>query len=196
MVEAGEPEWYEVPEGAVIRSRFPRTFFGRTEGEGWMPRSYDEAKRCEVCGEACWGPKHRRTCSSSCRSRRNRLIKARAPLGLEEVAREILTLKESGSAAYSRLLPHLFREVAAELRRRGWNPIELLLTIPDEPVGESELDHDGSLPARKWLRPPEQELENIERLILERQRDGRSTEWHFVRREELRRALGHVRPPR
>ena len=45
--------------------------------------------------------------------------------GLLQLCEEILRRRSEGRASYSKLLPRLFRRVAADLRMRGWDPTEL-----------------------------------------------------------------------
>jgi len=103
-----------------------------------------------------------------------------------------------GSASYSKLLPRLFRATAAELRKRGWDPIELLLTIPDDPATASDsapggIESDGTQ-RRKWLHPPEQELKLLEETIAHREEEGFSTIWHRERAQKLRELLNARAP--
>lgn len=157
-----------------------------------MPRLYQVTRSCVECGEPFWGAARSRFCCQRCRKRRWRAIQTRTPLELAELCAEVVRRNEAGSEAYSKLLPRLFRIVGAELRRREWDPIELLLTIPDEPGPAQERaadDMDEARPVRRWLRPPDAELAEIERLIGERERDGLATDWHQHRREQLLRFL-------
>src|SRR5438105_57742 len=104
-------------------------------------RLYDIERTCEECGERFWGTARASCCSPSCYSRRWRARRAKARvLGLAELCREVLHRSEKGSAGWSKLLPRLFRQAAVELRKLGWDPFELLLTIPHEPAS----DHDSS----------------------------------------------------
>ena len=95
------------------------------------------------------------------------------------------------SAAYSKLLIRLLRLVAADLRKRGWDPVELLQGTPDDPItGNDDAPGgiEGEPPSRtKWLHSPALELELLEETIERRERThgpGRS-DWHEARRADL-----------
>lgn len=94
-----------------------------------------------------------------------------------------------GGASYSKLLPRLFRATAAELRMRGWDPIELLINRPDDPVSESDAalgGHDGaSPPRRRWHYPPEVELQRLDTMIAERLKRGAEVTWFVERRAQI-----------
>jgi hypothetical protein len=88
-----------------------------------------------------------------------------------------------------RLLARLFRACAAELRRRGLDPIELLMSVPDDPASDADTAPGGIRGAaptrRKWLYPPEVELEKLDEVIAKRLERGHSVAWHEERREQL-----------
>jgi hypothetical protein len=190
--QRASPRDAEASEGAVIRSPFP----GNASPRDPKPRAavrglYQVTRTCVECGESFWGTARSRFCCQRCRKRRWRAIQTRTPLELGELCAEILNRSQAGSDAYGKLLPRLFRVVGAELRRREWDPIELLLSIPDEPAPAPDADiSDASgapRPRRRWLRPPDSELAEIERLIEERESAGLSVEWHQHRRQQLQR---------
>lgn len=196
MTRAGDqresPRDAEASEGAVIRSPFP----GNDSPRDPEPRAparglYQVTRSCEECGESFWGTARARFCCQRCRKRRWRAVQTRTPLELAELCTAILDRSQAGSDAYGKLLPRLFRVVAAELRRREWDAIELLLSIPDEPAPAPSDDHSDNSGAartvRRWLRPPDSELAEIEGLIKERESAGLSVEWHLHRRQQLQR---------
>ena len=84
-------------------------------------------------------------------------------------------------------------EVAVELRKRGWDPIELLLSAPDEPASPGDVAAggiEGAAPARRrWLHAPEEELALLETRIAERAERGKASPWHVERRSQLLRLL-------
>ena len=149
---------------------------------------------CEQCGEFFWSSARARFCSQPCRLRHWR---ARQPLRIGPADPTLLGLcaevlkrgKSDGSDSAAKLLPRLFRAVAAELRKRGWDPIELLMTTPTEPATNRDTAPGGIAGApperRKWLYPPEVELEKLEALITARLAKSESVEWHLERREQL-----------
>lgn len=157
--------------------------------------SYYKAERvCEECGGAFWGTARSRTCSGSCRSRQWRAAKAQErSRALAELCERIVLRHKAGSASYSKLLHRLLRTVAGELRERGWNPLEVLCGVPEDPVtgtDEAPGGIDGVAPNRvKWLHPPEDELQLLERSIAARQAQGRSVAWHEARVAQLRGGL-------
>jgi hypothetical protein len=110
----------------------------------------------------------------------------------------VMMRRASGSASYSKLLPRLFRATAAELRKRGWDPFELLMSMPDDPATASDTAPGGieleGTRRRKWLHPPEQELKILEETIAQREEEGFSTTWHCARAEKLRELLSARKP--
>jgi hypothetical protein len=97
----------------------------------------------------------------------------------------VLERVAKSSESYAKLLPLLFRATAAELRRKGWDPLELLHSMPDDPVSSDDAGPEGTIPARKWLYPPEEEIKKLEQVIVARAREGRSYAWHYTRRATL-----------
>ncbi len=157
-------------------------------------RLYENERLCEECGEAFWGTAGAQCCSASCRSKRWRAKKAKARcVDLAEICEEVLRRRNESSAAYSKLLPRLFRQVSVELRRRGWDPIELLISAPEQPAAEVDGAPGGvegvSPDRRRWLHPPEREIELLDQAISQRASSGHSTEWHRHRRTQLARLL-------
>lgn len=157
-------------------------------------RLYEVEHLCDWCGEPFWGGRDRECCHPNCYSRRWRARKALgADATLENTCRELLARKSAGSQAYSKLLPMLFRIAAAELRKRGWDPFELLFTVPEEPAtvdAHAGGAVEGTRPARRrWLHPPDEELVKLESLIRERLANGRPVDWHVGRREVVLRLL-------
>jgi hypothetical protein len=158
-----------------------------------MPTYYKVERSCEECGERFWST-GAQVCSVACRSRRWRKNQAKErSVTLADICKEVMMRRAVGSAAYSKLLPRLFRATATELRKRGWDPLELLMSMPDDPATPHDtspggIATDGSQ-RRKWLHAPEQELKLLEEKIAERQQDGLSTTWHSQRAEKLREVL-------
>ena len=158
-----------------------------------MRGPYSQSERiCDACGESFWGTEAALYCSKPCRQRSYRARQAWMGLGTAELpalCAEITARGERGGASYSKLLPRLFRAAAAELRKRGWDPIELLMTRPDEPASEKDTAPggiEGKPPERRrWLFPPEAELEKLEAIIKERLSRGLSVAWHLERREQI-----------
>ena len=150
---------------------------------------------CEECGERFWaGSPNAATCCSSCRSRRWRAKQARiAGNDLAGLCTEVVARHAEGSAAYSKMLPRLLRQTAVELRRRGWDPLELILSVPDQPAtadDDAPGGFEGAWPnRRKWLHPPDKELEIINKRIAEMAALGRRAPWHTKRRAILVRRL-------
>ena len=153
-------------------------------------------RRCDQCGEPFWGTARATYCSKACRQRAAR---AREPYGLGGelaalCAQMIEAKREDDESSPRKLLPRLFRAVARELREQGWDPIELLLAQrPDDPVSEDDTAPGGiegvSGRRRKWLFPPEEELERLQEVILQRKSEGSGVEWYERRRDQLRRLL-------
>jgi hypothetical protein len=155
---------------------------------------------CAECGEKFWGTRGAQFCSSPCRARQWRRSNAVTQAeSLADICKEILMRRTGGSASYSKLLPRLFRVTAAELRKRGWDPIELLLSIPDDPASATDTAPGGiegqSPRRRKWLHPPERELELLKEKIEEREEDGLPADWHRARVQQLEAILA-ARAPR
>ena len=154
---------------------------------------FSRAERfCDQCGEVFWGAERAKFCSQPCRLRSWRArqsSRALLPLHVELCQDVVRRHQGSDWGAASKLLPRLFRALAAELRKRGWDPIELLMSMPDEPASESDRapgGMSGKPPARrKWLYPPEAELEKLEALISARLLHGEDVGWHLERREQL-----------
>jgi hypothetical protein len=156
-----------------------------------MASYYKTERVCDECGSPFWGTARSRFFSSSCRCRRWRAAKAQErSRALVELCNRIVLRHKAGSGSYSKLLHRLLRTVAAELRDRDWNPLELLSGAPDDPVTGAEDAPggvEGEAPNRvKWLHPPDQELELLERSIATRQAQGRSIAWHLARLTQLR----------
>lgn len=157
-------------------------------------RLYDVERICEECGERFWGSARASCCSPACYSRRWRVRKARARIvGLADICSEVLKRGEKGSASWSKLLPRLFRQTTVELRKLGWDPFELLLSVPNEPATDSDFSPGGISGAapgrRRWLHPPDVELELLTTLIVQRRASGRSVDWHLRRAETLRQII-------
>lgn len=169
--------------------RAERWFPGRMHGP-----YFKASLTCDECGERFWGMERARYCSSACRQRGYRARKPGLGPELGDVCREVVErLEDRYRGVPSKLLPRLFRATAAELRRRGWDPIELLMGMPQDPVTQSDaspggIEHYGSR-KRKWLHPPEVELQKLEAAIALREEERLSTEWHRERREKLLRLL-------
>lgn len=145
---------------------------------------------CNGCGEPFWGGPRANFCSAACRCRRWRAKQAqRRAVELHELCEEVGRRVEEGSASYSKLLPRLLRATAAELRRLGWEPIELLLSHPPHPAAEGDSAPggiEGEAPERRrWLYPPDQELLLIEEEISDREARGVGVAWHRRRQAHL-----------
>lgn len=164
-----------------------------------MERFYEHERRCTECGETFWGTAKANFCSPACKVRRWRAARTGTQSAeLAQVCEEILRRRAQGCASYAKLLPRLFRRVATDLRLRGWDPIELLLSIPDEPATANE-DAPGGVEClaprrRRWLHAPERELELLYAEILRRKKSGRSTAWYVARAQQLRDALAARTP--
>lgn len=153
-------------------------------------------RACQQCGERFWGGARARYCSSSCRQQSYR---ARQPYGLGPTELRDLCARMAGAtrddelSSPRKLLPRLFRAVARELRAAGWDPIELLLTMPDAPVSEDDSAPGGihgEAPARrKWLLSPEDELRRLDEQISQRLAEGSGVAWHMQRRKQILRVL-------
>jgi hypothetical protein len=158
-----------------------------------MRGPYSQSERvCEDCAEKFWGTEAARYCSKPCRQRGWRARKTWLGLrsaDLPGLCAEVHARGQLGGASYSKLLPRLFRTTAAELRRRGWEPIELLMSKPDDPAAEADTAPGGvegtSPQRRRWLYPPEVELEKLEALITARLERGQSVDWYLERREQI-----------
>ncbi len=164
-----------------------------------MERFYEHERRCTECGEPFWGTAKANFCSPACKVRRWRAARTGTQSAeLAQVCEEILRRRTQGRASYAKLLPRLFRRVATDLRLRGWDPIALLLSIPDEPANASE-DAPGGVEGlapkrRRWLHSPERELELLQAAVLKRKQAGRSTAWYLARAEHLRAAIAARTP--
>lgn len=163
-----------------------------------MPAYYKVERTCEECGEQFWST-GALVCSVACRSRQWRKNKAKErSVTLADICKEVMMRRASGSASYSKLLPRLFRATAVELRKRGWDPFELLISMPDDPATPGDtapggIEREGTQ-RRKWLHAPEQELKLLEEKIAERGEHGVSTIWHRARAEKLRELLAARKP--
>jgi hypothetical protein len=155
-------------------------------------------RQCEQCGERLWGSERQRFCGPSCQQRARRAARSQ-PF---KTGRDLVTLcgavleraREHGDGvSAAKLLPRLFRAVARELRERGWDPIELLMTTPEDPASEDDVAPggiSGTRPhRRKWLYPPEAELEKLAAIIAKREEQGHSVAWHVERMEQIREYL-------
>jgi hypothetical protein len=153
---------------------------------------------CEECGEALWGSERQRFCKPACQQRARRAERTR-PF---KTGRDLVTLcgavlerakEHAAGAPAAKLLPRLFRAVARELRARGWDPIELLMTSPEDPASEDDVAPGGILGTRphrrKWLYPPEAELEKLAAIIAKREEQGHSVVWHVERMDQIREYL-------
>jgi hypothetical protein len=149
---------------------------------------------CAWCGGTFWGSARARFDSSSCRGRYRRanLAHRGAPV-LAAACQEILDRRDACSASYSKLIPRVFRAAAAELQRRGWDPIELLISHPDDPAADPDTAPGGiegeGMQRRKWLYPPEEEALKLRGAIRMRSKKGQSVAWHQARLQTLEKAL-------
>ena len=152
---------------------------------------FQSERTCEECAERFWGTEAARFCSKPCRQRAWRANRSNplADSDLAGVCRDLLGRAQGTGGLPGKILPRLFRAAARELRLRGWDPIELLMSLPDEPASETDRapgGMSGKPPARrKWLYPPEAELEKLEALIAARLLHGEDVGWHLERREQL-----------
>ena len=162
-----------------------------------MVSSYARSeRRCEWCGERFWGTARAVYCSKSCRQRAYR---AKQPYGLGPselsglCAHMLSGEGRVGRSSPRKLVPRLFRAAAKELRKQGWDPIELLLSEPDDPASDDDTAPggiEGEVPKRrKWLYPPEVELAKIEAQIIQRRLEGSGVGWYERRRDQLVRLL-------
>ncbi len=158
-----------------------------------VPRYFEEERICEECGERFWGTVKANFCGVSCRCRAWR--KQRSMVGGAQVAELCAQVLErrTGAGASSKLYPRLFRALAAELRKSGWDPIELLMTRPDEPASDEDIapgGFEGKAPERRrWLHAPEREVELLAQDIQTRSAEGRSVTWHQKRHAQLQAVL-------
>jgi hypothetical protein len=153
-------------------------------------------RRCGCCGELFWGSARAAYCSGACRQRSYR---ARHPYGLgaselsELCERVISGDRNAGQCSARKLLPRLLRAAAKEMRKQGWDPVELLLSKPDDPASDDDTAPggiEGSSPHRKkWLYAPEEELARIEQKIIQRRLEGSGVGWYERRRDQLARLL-------
>lgn len=159
-----------------------------------MGKFYEHERSCDECGNPFWGTARARYCSAVCRVRHWRAVNAHGPaISVSTICIEILARQQDGGGSYSKLLPRFFRGIARDLRARGWDPIQLLLATPDEPVTASDDAPggiEGSAPnRRRWLHPPEREIILLDEAIALRLESKRSIEWHLARRQQLQAAL-------
>jgi hypothetical protein len=155
-----------------------------------MAEYYKCERTCDECASTFWGTAGAKFCSASCRSRRWRELKvADRSRPLAETCEQVARLSHGRSAAYSKLLIRLLRLVAADLRSRGWDPVELLNGKPEDPVtgaDESPGGIEGESPNRvKRLHSPALELELLEETIERRTNQGKESDWHTARRDAL-----------
>jgi hypothetical protein len=159
-----------------------------------MPLLSKVTRTCLCCGDTFWGTRRANFCSSSCRGRHRRMQRAThgAPV-LAAACEELLQRRAAGSASYSKLLPRIFRAAAAELTRGGWEPLELLITRPDDPAGADDTSPGGvegeGRQRRKWLYPPDEEVLILQSVIRTRQQRGQSVGWYQQRLAALREAM-------
>lgn len=163
-----------------------------------MPTYYKVERVCEECGERFWST-GAHVCSVACRSRQWRKNRAKErSVTLADICKEVMMRRASGSASYSKLLPRLFRATATELRKRGWDPVELLMSMPDDPATAADSAPGGigleGTQRRKWLHAPEEELKLLEEKIAQRGEDGLSVTWHRQRAQKLRELLAARKP--
>lgn len=157
---------------------------------------YSIERRCKQCGQLFWAKtKRNEYCHQSCRQRAAR-AKGEFGLGateLGDLCTQIAGMQRGGPSTPRKLLPRLFRAVARELYAQGWDPIELLLITPDDPVSEDDQalgGFEGLAPRRRrWLFPPQEELAKLELQIRERKLEGSGVGWYEKRRDQLRRLL-------
>lgn len=157
-----------------------------------MAEYYKRERTCDECGSTFWGTAGANFCSSSCRARRWRELRVlNRSRALAETCEMVVRYSKGRSAAYSKVLIRLLRLVAADLRRRGWDPVELLNGNPEDPVTDADDSLggiEGESPNRvKWLHSPALELELLEEAIERREKShgpGKS-DWHEARRNAL-----------
>jgi hypothetical protein len=158
-----------------------------------MGRYYEDERRCEECGERFWGTAKANFCSTACRSRAWRKQRAeRRAVGVAELCAQVLERRKGAQASPSKLYPRLFRALAVELRKLGWDPIELLMSWPDEPATDEGEEAPGGIEGsapnrRRWLHAPADEIERLRRAIEERQYARRNTVWYEARLAQLER---------
>jgi len=147
---------------------------------------------CEGCGERIWGTRARRFCEKACQQRAWRAARSNPferGSDLPALCAIVMKRADLGGSDAGKLLPRLFRAVARELRLRGWDPIELLMTHPQDPASDSDTAPggiEGQPPARrKWLYPPELEIEKLDTLIAQRLERGEPVSWQVERREQI-----------
>jgi hypothetical protein len=157
-------------------------------------RLYDVERTCEECPERFWGSPRQACCSAACYSRRYRARKAKARIvDLRDLCTEIVQRGERGSASWSKLLPRLFRQTAVELRKLGWDPFELLMSVPHEPASDQDMAPGGisgvTPGRRRWRHPPDVEIDLLTLLIARRRSNGRSVDWHLRRIAALKQII-------
>jgi hypothetical protein len=158
---------------------------------------YRVERLCGECGEPLWATERQRFCDEVCQQRARRARNShpfKTGRDLATLCSAVLERAKPGSVEpAAKLLPRLFRAVARELRSRGWDPIELLMTTPEDPASEDDVAPggiSGTRPhRRKWLYPPEAELEKLAAIIAKREEQGHSVAWHVERMEQIREYL-------
>jgi hypothetical protein len=160
-----------------------------------MATYYKTERDCMECGEAFWGTAGANFCSSACRSRNWRSLRAMGRWqGLAALCEEIVRRRNAGTESSSKVLIRLLRAVAGELRSRGWDPAELLSGSPEDPVTNND-DAPGGIEGKspnrvKRLHSPALELELIEEALFERGVPSENSKaWHMERRQELLSSL-------
>lgn len=149
---------------------------------------------CVWCGDTFWGTERANFCSSSCRGRHRRAKLAHQGAAvLAGACEEMLRRREAGSASYSKLIPRIFRAAGAELARRGWDPIALLITHPDDPAADNDSSPGGiegiGRQRRKWLYSPDEEILILKGEIARRTNRRLSVAWHRQRLQVLEQAV-------
>jgi hypothetical protein len=149
---------------------------------------YRVERICLQCCAPFWGTAGANFCSATCRGRAWRAHKVLSESSaLLEVCKEVIGRIELGSLSHSKLLTRLLRVTATELIRRGWDPVELLLSRPDEPVHPLDVVASGSPtgPAIKPLHSPSEELALVEHVLADREARKSPRAWRARRRAEL-----------
>ena len=151
---------------------------------------------CDECGAPFWGTRRARFGSAKCRRRafRKKLFAVSTDQRTElAAAMSEVVARVAASQPYAKLLPRAFRMMAAELRRRGTDPLELLYIWHDDPVSEHDEAPGGIEVAgairRKWLYSPEAELRLLDAEIAQRAANSHASPWHIARRDRLRALL-------
>lgn len=126
-------------------------------------RSTARTRSCGFCQVELWGTARSQYCSSACRAAAWRARRNRA----EADAISKLCQKLSRNRTNQPLQTSLFRLLATDLRRRGWDLEQLLRTTPDFPVVDAALDPapggiTGEAPRRiRWLLHREDEIDFV-----------------------------------